>query len=86
MDKRVREISPFLVAPPRVFPLSVRARPRTVLSTNTSSLVQHIQQPMTRCKSKVDGDVVNHAFARLPTNNEAFPTFPRESNFFTTVL
>ena len=39
MDKRVREISRFFVVQPRVFPLSVRARPRTVLSTNTSSLV-----------------------------------------------
>ena len=39
MEKRVREISRFFVAPPRVFPLSVRARPRTVLSTNTSTLV-----------------------------------------------
>ena len=41
MDKRVREISRFFVALPRVFPLSVRTHPRTVLSTNTSSLVQH---------------------------------------------
>ena len=35
----MREISRFNVAPPRVFPLSVRTHPRTVLSTNTSSLV-----------------------------------------------
>ena len=42
LDKRVREISRFFVVPPRVFPLSVRARPRTVLSTNTSSLVCRI--------------------------------------------
>ena len=40
MEKRVREISRFFVAPPRVFPLSVRARPRTSLSTNASTLVQ----------------------------------------------
>ena len=39
MDKRLREISRFFVAPPRVFPLSVGVRPCTVLSTNTSSLV-----------------------------------------------
>ena len=39
MDKRVREISRFFAALPHIFPLSVRARPRTVLSTNTSSLV-----------------------------------------------
>ena len=39
MDERMREISRFFVAPPRVFPLSVRTRPRTVLSTNTYSLV-----------------------------------------------
>ena len=39
MAKRVREISRFNVAPPQVFPLSVRARPRTILSTNISSLV-----------------------------------------------
>ena len=41
MDKRVREISRFNVAPPcaREFPLPVRAHPHTVLSTNTSSLV-----------------------------------------------
>ena len=39
MYKRVREISRVFFVPPRVFPLSVRARPRTVLSTNTSSLV-----------------------------------------------
>ena len=40
MDKRVREISRFNVVLPRVFPLSVRAHPRIVLSTNTSSLVE----------------------------------------------
>ena len=39
LDKRVRKISRFFGAPPRVFPLSVCARPRTVLSTNTSTLV-----------------------------------------------
>ena len=39
LDKKVREISRSFVAPPCVFSLSVRARPHTVLSTNTSSLV-----------------------------------------------
>ena len=45
MDKRVLEILRFLIAPPRVhvFPLSVRAHPRTVLSTNTSTLVCRFQ-------------------------------------------
>ena len=42
MDKREREISRFFGAPPRAFPLSVRARPRTVLSTNTFSSVRVI--------------------------------------------
>ena len=40
MDKRVREILRFFVAPPRVFPLSVFACLRTILSTNTFSSVQ----------------------------------------------
>ena len=39
MEKRVGEISRFFVAQPPVFPLSVRARPRTSLYTNTSTLV-----------------------------------------------
>ena len=39
METRVSEISQFFVAPPCMFPLSVRALPCTVLSTNTSSLV-----------------------------------------------
>ena len=41
IDKRVREISRFFVAQPRVFPLSVCAcaSQRTVLSTNTFSSV-----------------------------------------------
>ena len=42
MDKRVCEISRFFVAPLHVFPLSVCARPCTVLSTNTSSLVHFV--------------------------------------------
>ena len=40
MDKRLHEISRFFVAPPRVFPLSVRARRRTFLSTNSSTSVK----------------------------------------------
>ena len=39
MDKRVREIARFFVAPPRVFPLSVWRVSRTLLSRNTSTLV-----------------------------------------------
>ena len=51
MDKRVREISLFFVAPPRVFPLSVcaHASPRTVLSTNTSSSVYGLLFPDWPC-------------------------------------
>ena len=39
MDKEVREISPFFVAPPRGFPLSIWRVSRTSLSTITSTLV-----------------------------------------------
>ena len=39
MDKRVREISCFFVAPPRVFPLSVRARPCTGLGHSLVKVV-----------------------------------------------
>ena len=50
MDKSELEISHFFVVLPRVLPLSVRvrARPRTVLSTNTSSLVDvgYIDMPL----------------------------------------
>ena len=44
MDKRVREISRFFVAPPRVFPLSVWRVSRKLLSRNTSGLVQNKDQ------------------------------------------
>ena len=39
MDKKVREISRFFAAPPRVFPLSVWCVSRKLLSRNTSGLV-----------------------------------------------
>ena len=39
MDKRVREISRFFVAPPRMFSLSVWRVSRTLLSRNTSGSV-----------------------------------------------
>ena len=42
MDKRLSEIWCFFVAPPRVFPLSVSARPRTFLSTNSSTSVHSL--------------------------------------------
>ena len=40
MEKKLREISRFFVAPRREFAPAVRARPRTPFSINTSTSVQ----------------------------------------------
>ena len=45
MEKRVREISHFFVAPRREFAPAVCARPRALFPTNTSTLVCRIADP-----------------------------------------
>ena len=48
MEKRLREISRFFVAPQREFAPAVRARPRIPFSINTSTSVQTNARTLTK--------------------------------------
>ena len=68
LDKRLREISRFLVAPPRVFPLSVRARVRE----STPHFIHkylHLSIP-----------VLKKCCAKIPSSHPALPSCNRASS------